>query len=186
MPKLPVDVARRCLCLEVLFQRYGLEIERDAPAGPRESARAAWVSRLVDLGIADVLAAEERALLEQAVGALTEDDLDDLHGRATGAAVLLWALGRAPAVPKLVDVEEVVGTHGLLGDGAIGKARQAAEHATLRSEREIDDALAASLRLRGKAREVDDPERLFAGVAAHHLTWVLEPSMRFDEDIELT
>lgn len=184
MPKNAIDVARRCLCLELLFQRYGLEGEEDDVAS-RERARALWLSREQDLGIDQALAADERALLERPVGAMTEDELDDLHGRAVGAAVLAWALGRAPSPPKLAEVEAIVSDHGLLGDGSIARARTAAEAATLRAEGELDEALAVYLRVRGKAREIDDPERIFAGLAAHHLTWILDADMGFDEDIDL-
>jgi hypothetical protein len=179
------DVARRCLCLELLFQRYALETDGDEAVAEREKARATWLSRDADLGIDRELSGDERAWLQRPVGQLGEDDLDDVHGRATGAAVLAWALGRAPSRPKLADVEDVVSEHGLLGDGSIAGARSASEAATLRSEAELDEALAAYLRVRGKAKDIDDPERIFAGVAAHHLTWVLDAAMGFDEDIDL-
>lgn len=185
MPRLPLDVARRCLCLELLFQRYLLEIDAGDSLPERERARTMWLSRDGDLGVVDVLTAQERALLARPVGELSEDDLDELHGRATGAAVLTWALGRAPERPTFAKVEVILAEHGLLGDGSIARARAAAEGATLRSEAELDEALAAYLRLRGKAREIDDPERVFAGVAAHDLTWVLDDAMAFDDDIEL-
>lgn len=185
MPRDPVDVARRCLCLELLFQRYLLESDTGEPASERERARAMWLGRDRDLEIADRLTEEERAYLTRPIGALSEDDLDDVYGRATGAAVLLWSLGRLPERPLLATVEDAVGEHGLLGDGGISAAREAARAAVLRPEAELDTALAHYRRLRGKAREVDDPERTFAGVAAHHLTWVLEAKMGFDEDIDL-
>jgi hypothetical protein len=184
-PRPAASVARRCLCLELLFQRYVLETDAEAPVAEREDARRTWLSRDGDLGVAEALTGEERALLERAIGELSEDDLDDLHGRAIGAAVLAWAIGRAPSRPTLAKVEEIVAEHGLLGDGSIKRARAAAEAATLRSEAELDEALGAYLRVRGKAREVDDPERIFAGVAAHHLTWVLGDTMSFDDDIDL-
>jgi hypothetical protein len=185
MPKVALDVARRCLCLELLFQRYVLETDSGDPASERDRARAAWVARLGDLGVADALTAHERALLERPVGALSEDDLDDLHGRATGAAVFVWALGRVPARPTLGAIESAVAESGLLGDGSIARARAAADDATVRPEGELDEALSAYLRVRGKARETDDPERIFAGVAAHHLTWILDSDMAFDDDITL-
>src|SRR4051812_42143097 len=108
MPKPAVDVARRCLCLELLFQRYVLETDADAPIADREHARAMWLSRVGDLGIAESLSGDERALLERPVGALTEDDLDDLHGRAAGAAVFAWALGRAPERPTFATFDALV------------------------------------------------------------------------------
>lgn len=187
-PRDPRDVARRCLCLELLFQRYVLEIDED-DGREREEARQAWVGRAPDLGVSEVLLADERALLERPVGALSEDDLDDVHGRASGALVLLWALGRLPARPAFAAVEaldEGLAAHGLLGDGSVSAARAAADGAALRPEAELDHALSSYLHVRGKAREVQDPERVFADVAAHHLTWVLDPSMAFDADVQIS
>lgn len=183
MPKDAVEVARRCLILELLAQRTVLETEADEPAEERERARSAWRSREADLGIASALAEGERALLDRPVGALTEDELDDAHGRGLGAAVLLWALGRAPSRPTFAGAEAIIADNGLLGDGSVARARASSEAATLRPERELDLALSAYLRLRGKAREVDEPERVFAGIAAHHLGWVLDPEMGFDDDL---
>lgn len=181
--KTALDVARRCLCLELLLQRYVLETETDEPEAAREKARALWLSRDEDLGIRGALTATERGLLESPVGALSEDDLDELHGRASGAAVLVWALGRSDARPTLATLEEVVAEHGLLGDGSISLARKAADGAALRPEAELDDALSAWLRARGKAKDIDDPSRIFAGLAAHHVAWILDSAMAFDDDI---
>ena len=185
MPRIPSVVAARCLCLELLFQRYVLETEADEALTAREAARAVWVAREADLGVGDVLTEEERALLARPVGQLSDDELDTLYGRAAGAAVLLWALVRTAARPTFATVEEVVSEGGLLGDGSIGSAREAAENATLRETIEIDEAAKAYLRLRGKAREVEDAERNFAGIAAHHLAWILDPARGFDEDVGL-
>lgn len=181
----PASVARRCLILELLAQRAVLEVDAEVPVADRERARAAWCGREKDLGIAELVSAEERALLDAPVGSLSEDQLDDADGRGLGAAVLLWALGRSSTRPNVKDAEAIVAEHGLLGDGSVAKARAAAEGAKLRSEDELDDALAAYVKVRGKAKEVEDPERVFAGVAAHHLTWVLDEDLGFDEDIEL-
>jgi hypothetical protein len=175
-----VDVARRCLCLELLAQRSVLESDDAADA---DAVRAKWASRVGDLGIA--LTAAEAAFLERPVGQLTEDELDDLDGRSTGAAVLIWALGRSDAKPTFATADDLVAEHGLLGDGSIAKAKAAAESATLRSEAEVDTALSAFLRTRGKAKEPSDPEQIYAGVAAHHLTWILTEAMSFDDDIDL-
>jgi hypothetical protein len=177
----PNEVAARCLCLELLFQRYLLEIDTDEDAGEREQARATWLSKDGDLGIAPRLTGEERTLLGRPVGQLSEDDLDTVYGRALGAAVLLWGLGRAPGRPTFTTAESIVAEHGLLGDGSVSAARAAADAAALRPEAELDAGLADYARLRGKAREVDDPERNFAGVAAHHVEWMLDPSLPFDD-----
>lgn len=184
-----LEVARRCVCLELLFQRELLETDDEDALEDREQVRQAWLSRVGEdgLGVDAELLAEERDLLERPVGELSDDDLDDVHGRASGALVLLWALARLdtrPSFATIETIETVLASHGLLGDGSVSKARAAAEGARLRPEGELDEALGAYLRTRGKAREVDDPDRIFAGVAAHHLTWVLDRNMGFEADIE--
>jgi hypothetical protein len=187
MPKDASSVARRLLCLELLFQRLGLEEAEDDPAA-REKARAAWSARLDDLGITNELLAVERACLERPVGALSEDDLDDLEGRVSGALVLLWALGRLDARPTfatVTELEEHLEARGLLGDGSVKQARAAADGASLRAADELDTALGAYLKARGKAKEIVDPEKIVAAVGAHHLTWILEDEMGFDEDVTL-
>jgi hypothetical protein len=180
-------VARRLLCLELMFQRLGLE-EADDDKDAREKARAAWAARIDDLGIGGELLADERAFLDRPVGALTEDDLDDLEGRVSGALVLLWALGRLDARPTfatVTDLEQHLEAHGLLGDGSIKQAKAAAESATLRPLDELDRALGTYLKARGKAKEIVDADKIVAAVGAHHLTWILEDEMAFDEDITI-
>lgn len=175
------EVARRCLCLELLHQRLLLE-EADDAVDDREQARVAWMGRHDALGVTATLTEEERALLAEPIGALDDEDLDDLHGRATGAVVLLWALGRLEARPTFKTVEtmeDVLADHGFLGDGSVSRARAATESARLRDQAERDEAWSAYSKSRGKAREVDDPERIFAEVAAHHLAWVAG-----DEELE--
>ena len=176
-------VARRSICLELLLQRLGLETDtEDAPA-ERERVRLMWLSRLGDLGLEQVIVADERGLLERPVGQLSEDELDDLHGRASGALVLLWALGRLTSRPTFATVEEmesILAEHGLLGTGSIARAKEAAASASLRPEVELRDALSAYARTRGKAREPSDPEQIYAGVGAHHLEWILDPDMPFE------
>lgn len=181
-------VARRLLCLEVLFQRQALEEGHDESPDARERARAAWASRIDDLGIGVDLLADERAFLERPVGTLSEDDLDDLDGRVSGSVILLWALGRLetrPTFKTVTELEEHLAVRGLLGDGSISVAKAEAEKATLRPADELDAALGAYLKVRGKAKEIEDPEKIVAAVGAHHLTWILEDEMSFDEDITL-
>ena len=185
MPREPLAVARRCLCLELLFQRYLLEDGEEDDASERERARALWLSREGDLGLQASFTPGERALMERPVGGLSEDDKDDLHGRMVGAGVLLWALGRLKERPSLASAEASIDEVGLLNDGSIPAARAAAEAASLRDEAELEKACAEYARVRGRARDVDDPERIFAFLAAHHLTWILEDQMGFEDDIEL-
>jgi hypothetical protein len=184
MTKPAIDVARRSLCLELLFQRYLLEGDREASADELERARATWRAQLAPLGIEGEISDAERALLDAPVGGLSEDDLDDAHGRGAGALVLLWALGRLPVRPAMTAIEaidEALATHGLLGDGAIKRARAETEAATLRPAAELEEGHRAYVRTRGKARDVEDPDRVFAEVAAHHLEWVLDDEMSFDD-----
>lgn len=182
MSRAAIDVARRCLCLELLAQRLVLE-SGDDPASEREAARAAWVKRIADLAIEP--SDDERALLERPVGSLGEDDLDELDGRAPGAAVLLWTLGRIAERPTFASADDAIADHGLLGDGSIAKARAAAEGASLRSQDQIEEARRVYAQRRGRAREPADPEQIYAGIAAHHLTWVSDPAMDFDDDLTL-
>ena len=176
------SVARRCICLEVLLQRLGLELDADDPVAERESVRGMWMQRLGDLGVEASLLTEERALLERPVGSLTEDELDDVHGRATGALILLWALGRLGARPTFAEVDamaDLLADSGMLGDGSVSGAREAIGGAQLRPADELRAGLSAYERTRGKAREPSEPEKIFALVAAHHLAWVLDDSVGF-------
>lgn len=171
-----LEVARRCLCLEVLAQRLALESDESEPIEARERARTAWLGRLGDLGVDAEIAADERALLERGVGDLEEEDLDDLDGRVSTAPVLLWALGRIDARPTFAStaaLDEVLAEHGLLGDGSVARARSAAEAASLRDEDAVASATRAYEKTRGMARETDDPEKIFAELAADELAWVL-------------
>jgi len=181
--KSAVAVARRCVCLELLHQRLGLETDREAGVDERETVRAAWAARLERLALEGELLPEERTFLERPVGSLSEDDLDDLEGRATGAIVFLWALGRTemrPTYEASLSLDETLATGGLLGDGSIARANEAIANATLRDAIAISEALATFERLRGKAKEPTEPDRIMAGVAAHHLAWVLDDAARFD------
>ena len=182
-PKDPVDVARRSLCLELLLQRLGLETDTEDTPEERDRVRLMWLSRLGDLGLDTVILGDERALLERPIGQLSEDELDDLHGRASGALVLLWALGRSPSRPTFAsvdDMESIVAEHGVLGTGSISRANEAVSNARLRPEAELLEAVAAYSRTRGKAREPSDPDQIYAGVGAHHLEWILDGEMPFE------
>lgn len=182
-PRDAQEVARRSLCLELLLQRLGLETDDEDPAAEREKVRAAWAGRLAALGVEDALLPEERAFLDRPVGELSEDDLDDLHGRATGALVLLWALGKLETRPNAASVDaiaELLGEHGLLGDGSISRAKDAVAGAKLRDLPAVDEARIAYERTRGKAKEPTEAEKIFAGVGAHHLAWVLDRALAFE------
>jgi len=160
-----------------------LETDTDDPLTEREAARRAWTTRTRDLGVDDALLPEERALLDRAVAGLTEDELDDLHGRVTGGLVLLWAIGRIDTRPSFASVDALEATLsecGLLGDGSISRAKAAAEAARLRDPVELEAALTAYAQRRGLARDTEDPEKIFAGIATHHLEWVVDSDMTFE------
>jgi hypothetical protein len=181
----PLDVARRCLCLELLLQRFGLEADTDDPVAARDEVRAKWLARIPDLEVDAAILPSERALLERPVGTLTDDDLDDLHGRASGALVFLWALGRLSTRPTFASVEDIadlLAEHGLLGAGSISKAKDAAHASRLRDDAELRDAESAYARTRGKAREPSDPEKIFAGVAAFYVEWILDRALPFEDE----
>jgi hypothetical protein len=172
------------VCLELLHQRFVLETDDDDLA-ERDETRAMWLGYREKLGVSDDLLPAENMLLERACGTLDDDALDDLHGRATGALVLLWALGRLPARPSFADVEELdarLADSGLLGDGSVARAKAAVDAASLRPVEELARARAAYEKARGKAREVDDPNRVYAEVAAHQLAWIEDEDVSFDDE----
>lgn len=181
----PRSVAARCLCTELLLQRLGLEAEGEDDVATREAIRRAWAARLPDLGLDVDILPRERALLEAPVGTLDEDAKDDLLGRASAGLVLLWALGRLeqrPGAAAVDELESLLTEHGLLGDGSIKEARAAADGAELRDASELEDAAAAYERARGKSREADTPEKVFADVAGEQLEWVLDDAATLDEE----
>lgn len=178
------DVARRCLCLELLLQRLGLETDTEDPVAERDEVRRSWLGRLGDLGVDAAILPQERTFLERPVGTLSEDEIDDLDGRASGALVFLWALGRLEARPSFAAVEDIAtlaAEHGLLGSGSISRAKETIAVARLRPDSELDEALSAYARTRGKAREPSEPEKIVAGIAAHHLEWVLDREAPFED-----
>lgn len=178
-------VARRAVILELLLQRFGLETDTEDSAADRDRARSAWVSRLGDLGVDADITTSERAFLERPVGELSEDELDDIHGRAAGVLVLLWALGRLPTRPSFEAIDEMetlAVEHGVLGSGSISQAKAAIAGAALRAEAEIESGQSAYERIRGKAREATSPDAIVAELGVHHLDWVLDPEMPFESD----
>ncbi len=171
-------VAKRCLCLELLLQRLGLEIDDEDPVAERDAVRRAWVSRLGQLGLEEAILADERELLERSVGGLTEDECDDIEGRVIGALVLLWSVGRLserPTSTMLGEATTLMAEHGVLGDGSIPEAKTTLGNVQLRPESELHTALTAYTATRGEAEapKPGDPEQMVAAIAAHSLTWVL-------------
>lgn len=176
-------VARRAITLELLLQRLGLETDTEDPIVDRDHARTAWLSRLADLGIDGEITESERAFLERPVGDLSDDELDDVHGRVAGVLVLLWALGRLPTRPSFEAVDELETLaidHGILGSGSIAQAKAAIASAALRSPEELESGRSAYERTRGKAREATSPDAIVAELGMHHLEWVLDPETPFE------
>lgn len=172
------DVAKRCLCLELLLQRLGLEIDDEDPVIERDAVRRAWVSRLGQLGLEEAIATDERELLERSVGALTEDECDDIEGRVIGALVLLWSLGRIterPSAAMLGEATTVMAEHGVLGDGSIPAAKATMASVQLREESDLRAALAAYTATRGESGVATpaDQEPMVAAIAVQSLGWVL-------------
>lgn len=182
-PKDASDVAKRCLCFELLWQRLGLEIDEDDSAEARDEVRKKWLARTADLGLSDVLLAEERALLERQVGSLSEDDLDDLQGRATAGLFLLWALGRLsarPSVESFHDAPDIIAEHGLLGDGSISGANRAVASAGLRPTEELREALVAYGAKQPAPGADGTAEEVVAALGTHALAWVVDRAMKYD------
>jgi hypothetical protein len=176
--KTATDVAKRCLCLELLLQRLGLEIDEEDPVAERDAVRRAWVSRLGQLGLEEAIFADEHALLERSVGELTEDECDDIEGRVIGALILLWSLSRLGGRPTsaiLGVATRLMAEHGVLGDGSIPEAKEAIGSVQLRSESELRDGLAAFIAARGEAAtpSPDDREQMVAVIGVLSLSWVL-------------
>ncbi len=167
------DVAKRCLCIELLLQRLGLEIDEDDPVVERDAVRLAWLSRLGQLGLDQVLLADERALLERPVGELTEAECDDIEGRVIYGLALLWALGRIPAPPDaemLGDATAIVAEHGILGDGSIPAAKATVSGAKLRPEPEVAVALSAAAAAKDDSF-LGGPKHMVASLVVQALAW---------------
>lgn len=168
------DVAKRCLCIELLLQRLGLEIDEEDPVVERDAVRLAWLSRLGQLGIDQTLLADERALLERPIGELTEAECDDIEGRVISGLALLWALGRIPSPPDadmLGEATALIAEHGVLGDGSISGAKATVAGAKLRQDTEIAAALAAA----SKAKEdsfLGGPKHMVAALVVQALASV--------------
>ncbi len=168
------DVAKRCLCIELLLQRLGLEIDEDDPVAERDAVRNAWLSRLGQLGIDEALLADERALLERKVGELTEAECDDIEGRVIHGLALLWALGRIPAPPAadtLGEATAIVAEHGILGDGSIPGAKATLAAAKLRQETELAAALADAAKAKDDSF-LGGPKHMVASIVVQALAWV--------------
>jgi hypothetical protein len=177
------DVAQRSLCLELLLQRLGLELDDEDHVDKRDAFRKAWVSRLSDLVLEEALLDDERALLMRPVDELTQEEVDAIEGRVIAAAVLLWALGRSPALPTatlLGDAPDRVAEHGVLGDGSVSLARATVAKATLRPEPELRDARLSAEEARGDVSQAMTPEQMVAGITLHALGWILDPTAAFD------
>lgn len=184
-PKDAADVARRCLCLELLLQRLALEVDEEDTKDSLEKVRLGWLRAATDLGLDGVLLPDERGYLERPVGSLGEDDRDDVHGRATAALVLLWALGNLPERPLLAHVHDaldLVSGHGVLGDGSVSGAKENVTKAKLRPVGDLRAAYAAYTQERGKMTDDDTPEEVVGTLGFRTLGWVLDREMAYDDD----
>ena len=177
------EVAKRCLCLELLLQRLGLELDEEDPVVERDAVRLAWISRLGQLGLEEVLLPGERAFLERPVGDLNEDETDEIEGQVISSLILLWAmsrLGGRPSAAILGKATDVVAEHGILGDGSIPGAKAAITAVALRPESELRDALVAYVKTQKEGNDPAAPEQMVAGIAVHALAWVLDRDMKYD------
>lgn len=168
------DVAKRCLCIELLLQRLGLEIDEDDPVVERDAVRIAWLSRLGQLGIDQTLLEDERALLERPIGELTEAECDDIEGRVIYGLALLWALGRVPSAPDdamLGEATALIAEHGILGDGSISGAKATVASAKLRPESEREAAQGAAAKTKDDSF-LGGPKYMVAALVVQALAWV--------------
>ena len=161
--------------MELLLQRLGLESDEDDPEEEREEVRIAWLARITDLGLEGALLAEERAFLELAVGAMNEEQVDDVEGRVICGLVLLWALrriGERPSAKMLGDATRLITEYGILSGGSISGANATAASVELRPEGELREAHASYI-----AKHADgDPEQMVSVLASQTLEWILESS----------
>ena len=168
------DVAKRCLCLELLLQRLGLEVDDEDAEAERDAVRRAWLSRLGQLGLDDAILADERALLERPVGELSEEECDDIEGRVIGALVLLWAMGRLGARPTaqtLGIATRLIAEHGILGDGSIPEAKKTIEAVQLRPLTDLEAAAETYGKAAADAKP-DDPEGMVSAIGKATLAWI--------------
>ena len=169
-----MEVAKRCLCLELLLQRLGLELDEEDAELERDAVRRAWLSRLGQLGLDETILADERALIERPVGELTEEECDDIEGRVIGALVLLWSmsrLGARPTAQTLGIATRLIAEHGILGDGSIPEAKKAIDAVQLRPLTELE-AAAETYRKTAETSKPDDPEGMVAEIGKTTLAWV--------------
>ena len=167
------DVAKRCLCIELLLQRLGLELDEEDAVEERDAVRRAWLSRLGQLGIEEALVPDERALLDRPMDKLTEEECDQIERRVIGGLAFLWALGRIPAPPTpdmLGEATALFGEHGVLGDGSISGAKAAVEGAKLRPDSELSETLAAYAKTKDESF-LGGPQHMVAALVVQALSW---------------
>lgn len=168
------EVAKRCLCIELLLQRLGLELDEEDALEERDAVRRAWLSRLGQLGIEEALLPEERALLERPMDKLTEEECDQIERRVIGGLAFLWALERIPSPPApamLGEATALFAEHGVLGDGSISGAKAAVDSAALRTESVRSEALAAHARTKDDSF-LGGPEHMVAALVVQALSWI--------------
>jgi hypothetical protein len=96
----------RMICLSLMHKRSFFEATVGVGAIPREAIAAAiaprWngdLERARERGIFDMMAPEERELLEAPIGAWTQRQLLDASWSVEGLAVLAWALSLGDVLP---------------------------------------------------------------------------------------
>ncbi len=168
------DVAKRCLCIELLLQRLGLELDEEDPVEERDAVRRAWISRLGQLGIEETLLPDERALLDRPMDKLTDEECDQIERRVIGGLAFLWALGRIPSPPSHDMLGEATGLfaeHGVLGDGSISGAKAAVDGAQLRAEEDLRAVLAAQTKTKDESF-LGGPQHMVAALVVGALSWI--------------
>ena len=198
-------VVHRCLGLELLAQRGGLEDNDEVPAAEREGIRSEWVGRRAELGFDPELLDDERAALDSPVGSLSEEQMLDLDANGLLACILLWCLGRtdhlaSPA--ELLDFEvvvELLDEQGLLAPAASDGINAALQAVTLRTDQELLEASSTYggvLLEASEATDSDDADEAeeaelveaIAQMGLLVLRWVQVDEAHWDEeaDIQIT
>lgn len=184
-------LTHRCLALELLRMRVAIDLDPEEVGDDAAEYVAEYAALAEELGLEEVMTADERALLSADVGATDPDVADEtIVSGLVMEWVLLWALGRMDAPPP-TDVlddpalaEKVEGGQ-LVADGFEAERLPAMIEAMRpRSVDDLEGELAVYAAIH--ARDEGAVEATVALLCAAVLSWILDPTMAIDGDFELT
>lgn len=140
------DVAKRCLCLELVAQRIALEHQAEELGADAATLHEGLLAAVDELALEASFFGSELPLLHARLGAA---DLDDptLDAAFADLAILLWCLGRIeelPTVEQLMgdEISDVLGAGYLAtAEGDLEAVEAALKNATLRPRPMLDAVL---------------------------------------------